>query len=328
MNRDFDEPVTPPAQPTGRGVLGGAVAVSLFLHAVVGFALIHRVDRQLEEMEEAPLLVELVPPPEPEEPEQPDPPEPEPEEEEEPEPEPEPEEQAQANQADAPPPPIPVLRPVYEFAEADTGPKPDPEDLTINQPDQPEPDTAEAEESETSDPQELAAAESLLSAPQSEQVEAVAEQVEAVERIIALLTGQIEPEQEPSAPAPEEEETDDEVLTPAELLFTDAIREDPTFRTAMNGLPRSRRAGLLCMTEMRDQLRAAQRPPEYLPSFSLPGGTVMEPREAAFRSGGQWYDLAFRCELNLDVTRVLKFSYRIGDVIPRSQWAGRGFPNL
>ena len=236
MNRDFDEPVTPPAQPTGRGVLGGAVAVSLFFHAVVGFALIHRVDRQLEEMEEAPLLVELVPPPEPEEPEQPDPPDPEPEEEEEPEPEPkpepEPEEQAQANQPDAPPPPIPVLRPVYEFAEADTGPKPDPEDLTITQPDQPEPDTAEADESETPDQQEPAAAEPLLSAPQSEQVEAVTERAEAVERIIALLTEQTESEQEPATPAPEEEATDDKVLTPAELLYTDAIREDPTFRTA------------------------------------------------------------------------------------------------
>ncbi len=323
MNRDLDEPIAPPAQPTGRGVLGGAVAVSLILHAVVGFALIHRVDRQLEEMEEAPLLVELVPPPEPEE----QPPEPEPEEEEpEPEPEPQSEDQAQASQPDAPPPPIPVLRPVYEFAETDTGPKPDPKDLTITQPDQPETDTAEAEESQTPEQQEPAAAEPILSAPQSEQVEAVTEQAEAVERIVALLTEQTESEQEPATLAPEEE-TDAKVLTPAELLYTDAIREDPTFRTAMNGLPRSRRAGLLCMTEMRDQLRAAQRPPEYLPSFSLPGGTVMEPREAAFRSGGQWFDLAFRCELNLEVTRVLKFSYRIGDAIPRSQWAQRGFPN-
>ena len=96
----------------------------------------------------------------------------------------------------------------------------------------------------------------------------------------------------------------------------------------MAGTPRSLRASLLCMTEMRDQLRAADRPPKVLPSYPMPAGTVLEPLRAAFRTQGQWYDLAFRCELDDVVTRVLNFSYRIGDAIPRAEWSQRGLPNL
>lgn len=116
--------------------------------------------------------------------------------------------------------------------------------------------------------------------------------------------------------------------TTATRLFSREISDDPRMRTAMNGMPHSARVDLLCMTELRAQLRVATPPyhADLLPSFRLESGTVLEPRRAAFRAGGQWYDLAFRCELNTQVTRVERFTFRVGAPVPRSDWSARGFP--
>lgn len=116
--------------------------------------------------------------------------------------------------------------------------------------------------------------------------------------------------------------------TTATRLFSRDISDDPRMRTAMNGMPQAARVDLLCMTELRAQLRTATPPyqPDLLPSFRLESGTVLQPRRAAFRAGGQWYDLAFRCELNTQVTRVESFTFRVGAPVPRSEWSARGFP--
>jgi Domain of Unknown Function (DUF930) len=61
-----------------------------------------------------------------------------------------------------------------------------------------------------------------------------------------------------------------------------------------------------------------------LPSFRPRGGNVLEPRIAAFRALGRWYDVAFRCETDGGVKRVVKFGFKIGEPIPKSQWLQRG----
>lgn len=116
--------------------------------------------------------------------------------------------------------------------------------------------------------------------------------------------------------------------TTATRLFSRDISDDPRMRTAMNGMPQAARVDLLCMTELRAQLRTATPPyqADLLPSFRLESGTVLQPRRAAFRAGGQWYDLAFRCELNTQVTRVESFTFRVGAPVPRAEWSARGFP--
>ncbi|WP_417768105.1 DUF930 domain-containing protein [Stappia sp.] len=116
--------------------------------------------------------------------------------------------------------------------------------------------------------------------------------------------------------------------TPATRLFSRDISDDPRMRMAMNGMPQAARADLLCMTELRAQLRTGTPPyhADLLPSFRLEAGNVLQPRRAAFRAGGQWYDLAFRCELNAGVTRVESFSHRVGEPVPRSEWSARRFP--
>ncbi len=114
-------------------------------------------------------------------------------------------------------------------------------------------------------------------------------------------------------------------MTAARELYSQDILNDPRARTAMRGMPEGQRLNLLCMTELRAQLTVASpAPPELLPSFRPRGGTVLEPARAAFRMGGRWFDVAFRCETDGEVTRVRTFSYRIGKLIPPGQWAERG----
>ncbi len=114
----------------------------------------------------------------------------------------------------------------------------------------------------------------------------------------------------------------------ATRLFSRDISDDPRMRTAMNGMPQAARVDLLCMTELRAQLRTATPPyhADLLPSFRFEAGNVLQPRRAAFRAGGQWYELAFRCELDAGVTRVESFTYRVGEPVPRAEWSTRGFP--
>lgn len=117
-------------------------------------------------------------------------------------------------------------------------------------------------------------------------------------------------------------------LTEAQRLYSPSATEALAAMTAMGDMPRDRRAGELCVTEMREQLRHANPPywPDLLPAYRLAQGTLMEVHEAAFRADGEWYDLAFRCEVDDRVTRVISFAFTVGDAIPRSQWKGRGLP--
>lgn len=115
-------------------------------------------------------------------------------------------------------------------------------------------------------------------------------------------------------------------LIRATRLFSRQASGDPRVQTAMRGIPRSDRMNRLCRTEMEGQLLAASPPrfPDFLPWFPQARGTVLQPRQVAFRSRGQWFNYAFRCEVDKAATKVLKFSYRIGSRIPPTDWARRG----
>jgi len=115
---------------------------------------------------------------------------------------------------------------------------------------------------------------------------------------------------------------------PGQELFSDQILGGARGRTAMAGLSGPQRLNLLCVTELRAQISSLypDRPAELLPSFRPAPGTVLEPARAAYRSRGQWYELNFRCETDPGVTRVERFSFRVGPPVPRSQWRARGFP--
>ncbi|MEO0978052.1 MAG: DUF930 domain-containing protein, partial [Pseudomonadota bacterium] len=100
---------------------------------------------------------------------------------------------------------------------------------------------------------------------------------------------------------------------------------NPRITSRMRGLTEGERLSLLCITELDAQLTAVSPvPPEALPRARARGGTVLEYQRVAFRSLGRWFDVAFRCETNAGVTRVERFSFKIGEEIPRSQWLARG----
>ncbi|MBV6648950.1 MAG: DUF930 domain-containing protein [Hoeflea sp.] len=100
--------------------------------------------------------------------------------------------------------------------------------------------------------------------------------------------------------------------------------------TAMRALPREERGSRLCTTELREQLRRAPEPyrVELLPAYRLPGGTVLAVPNAAFRAGGAWYNLSFRCTVDRDALRVTDFNFKVGTPIPRQNWRARGFPEF
>ncbi|MBC00655.1 MAG: hypothetical protein CML67_14065 [Rhodobacteraceae bacterium] len=135
---------------------------------------------------------------------------------------------------------------------------------------------------------------------------------------VRLPAGASEPARRPGAPR----------LTRSRELFSDRILGDSRTRTAMAGMSGPQRLNLLCLTELRAQIRDLypDRPAEILPSFRPQPGTVLAPVRAAYRSRGVWYDLDFRCETDPAVTRVEDFSFRVGPPVPRSQWLSRGFP--
>ena len=298
------------------------------LHTVVIGALMGVWNRQLAETEETPIMVELVPPPETAAPE----------------PVPQPKGDPNSEQPAEPQSELPVLQPVIEFAEADSAPRVDLDGRSENQTNRPElnepqpaeaddvsnpdtelPEVSREQDVEVSEEQAQEAGEPASLPDQLAGAEAAPDASGATEQTISLIVPTPRPEQNPEA---ETVETAAAAGTPPQS--NEAILDDPRLLTAMAGMPRSQRINLLCMTVMRNQLETARppRPPQYLPAFDLPEGNVLHPPEAAFLSRGQWFELAFRCEVNDGATKVEKFSYRVGEAIPRSQWLQRGFPSF
>jgi hypothetical protein len=222
-------------------------------------------------------------------------------------------EKADQNKAGIPPPaksgaarpvPIPTLRPVFQFGDRDAGPR--------KALDGDSPENAAKASTTHEDPDEKAPSETKT------------------------LTATRAGETDIPAAAPEKSsrtakpgKTPDKVeLQKATKLFLRSATDDPRAMTAMRNMPRDERGGWLCVTELREQLRNASPPyfPDLLPAFRLTDGSVMDVRKAAFRTGGRWYDLSYRCAVDKEATRVESFALHIGDPIPPGEWARRGLP--
>lgn len=273
--------------------LPASVAVHLLVLAILVLGLPEILPQSPEEQA---VEVELVPPEEESEPEPPTPAE----------------DSAEEEEAKASPPagddaglriPEPILNPVFQFGEDDTGPR---EALDGNSAqDAPASDEAQPEEDQQ-DP----AAPPELTAEGAEQQVPVPGEPETAEQV---------QEAEPESAVTLEE---------ARTLFSRSANGNPVAMTAMRNLPRDMRGGQLCVTELREQLFNAWPPyaPDLLPTQRLESGNVIDAMDAAFRQNGEWYELGYRCEVDADATRVVAFAYRVGDRIPRNEWARRGLP--
>ncbi|MEW9836454.1 DUF930 domain-containing protein [Mesorhizobium marinum] len=282
---------------------GWGFPASLAAHLVAAFLLIFGLPvLPFEAEQEQAISVDLVPP-EPQEEAKAPPPEPE-------KPPEAKAEEAPPPEGNAEPPPQSVLRPVFQFGEKDAGPKLSPGGDSAREGQAPSPAERAAEEQKAAAPQALAAAnadEQTQQAPEAPAPKA---------------------EHSPDAPADEADKAAQAKPEEGGTLSSHAATGDIVATTAINEVPRGVRAGRLCVTELREQMRNALPPyyPDLLPSYRLTTGTTIDAQKAAFRMNGEWYNLSYRCEVDDDATRVLSFVYQVGGRVPPGEAARRGLP--
>jgi len=298
MKNDTEDP-----RLVSRWALPGSLAAHLLVALLVIFGLPLPL---LESEEEQAVNVDLVPPPEPPQEAEPPLPPPPPE---------KPEEQAEAEpppaRDESAPPPPQVINPVFQFGEKDGGPREardgnSADDGPATPEAKPEPEKEESKEAEK--PQEPPA----LTASKSED---------------PVVQPDLPEVPEPTPPATEDEEVAS--TEQAKKLFSQNDTDDVLATAAMANVPRDVRAGRLCVTELREQLRNSWPPyyPDLLPSFRLEDDTtVIDAPKAAFRVNGEWYDLSYRCEVDRNATRVTAFAFRVGDMLPPAERQRRRLP--
>lgn len=306
MKDDADDP-----RLVSRWALPASLAAHLVVAALVIFGLPVSL---LQPEEEQAMNVDLVPPPKQPEEAKAKPPPPPP-----PPPQEKPEEPKQAK-ADEPPPagdetakqtPQPVINPVFQFGEKDAGPREardgnSPEEGSASPEAEREPENEPAKQ-ELKEPPALATAKS--------------------ENAIALPDAA-----EPPMPKPADAPKKQEAAKPKEAkkLFSQTATGDVIATAAMGNVPRGVRAGRLCVTELREQLRNSWPPyfPDLLPSYRLEEGmAVIDAPKAAFRVNGDWYDLSYRCEVDKNATKVVAFAFRVGDLLSPSERQRRRLPS-
>ncbi|MGF6176181.1 DUF930 domain-containing protein [Ensifer sp. 4252] len=118
----------------------------------------------------------------------------------------------------------------------------------------------------------------------------------------------------------------------AEELFSAKSIADPRVKQAMGQLPVKKRILQLCSIEALEQIRH-ERPkdfPDMLVPFGPSGGFIgkeqIDASGGAYRSKGNWYDVNFRCKVNLETVEVVSFSYAIGGIVPETAWKSRKLP--
>ncbi|MBD9371471.1 DUF930 domain-containing protein [Rhizobium sp. ARZ01] len=81
-----------------------------------------------------------------------------------------------------------------------------------------------------------------------------------------------------------------------------------------------------CDLEAMNRIKAAKlgyRPDKVIAySFGDPvtADNVLKAKGAVFRSEGEWYRLAFKCETTPDRFDVTTFKFRIGEMVAREDW--------
>lgn len=118
----------------------------------------------------------------------------------------------------------------------------------------------------------------------------------------------------------------------AEELFSAKSIADPRVKQAMGQLPVKKRILQLCSIEALEQIRH-QRPedfPDMLVPFGPSGGFIgkdqIDASGGAYRSKSNWYDVNFKCKVDLETVEVVSFSYAIGGIVPETAWKSRRLP--
>lgn len=116
-------------------------------------------------------------------------------------------------------------------------------------------------------------------------------------------------------------------LALAPLCADPALAIDARIRGQLEKLTPEERLEQRCDIEAMDQIsdgKGGFRPDKVIAyAFGDPklDGTTFRTKGAVFRSRGEWYRLSYKCEASDDRLEVNTFKYRIGDVVPREDWA-------
>ncbi|MNF17876.1 hypothetical protein D3C80_2216410 [compost metagenome] len=62
------------------------------------------------------------------------------------------------------------------------------------------------------------------------------------------------------------------------------------------------------------------------PSGGFIGKDQIDASGGAYRSKGNWYDVDFKCKVDLETVEVVSFSYAIGGIVPEMTWKSRKLP--
>lgn len=120
----------------------------------------------------------------------------------------------------------------------------------------------------------------------------------------------------------------------ARTLHSESVLANPRSRGAresLKTLEASERIEQLCNLEAMSQIHAwkAEFEPDRVVAYAMAGTkqtkSALEAEGAAFRSRKQWYGLRFRCEMAAN-GKVAGFQFRVGEAIPRSEWAAHDLP--
>ncbi|OBQ57976.1 DUF930 domain-containing protein [Mesorhizobium erdmanii] len=350
------------AQERRRNPLWG-IPASLILHVLVAALLVYGLSVPPQQpQEEQPVNVALVPPPDQPKPKPVPAPPPKPLEqkvekpaEQKVEKPPPPEKQARK------PPPVEVLKPVFQFGDKDTGPRksldgasaqdgsPSPAKDDISKPPvEPKPadnqpvtqpnterraDPTKADETPVTQPTE---AKPTQDADKQAALDAAKQEgaVPAADGEIELPPSAEAPKPKPAkAPKPSPSKASKSAsrngsgLPGARRLYSQDATGDALATTSMGGVPRNERASLLCASELQQQLVEGSYFPYQWPKVPLKSGNIVDGSDVAFSTTTTWYHLSFRCEVDTDATRVLSLNFRVGAVIPPSEWAGLKLPS-
>lgn len=118
-------------------------------------------------------------------------------------------------------------------------------------------------------------------------------------------------------------------LIQANQLLSAKVLADPRSakaRKALQGLVPSERIVQLCNIEAMEQVHVwkAEFQPDFLVAYAMAdtklSGRRLQADGGAFRSKQRWYNIGFTCEVTADQKEVVSFAFRVGDVIPKSQW--------
>ncbi|MCJ7993454.1 DUF930 domain-containing protein [Rhizobium cremeum] len=315
---------------------GRGLVLSVALHLIVLAVFLTKLPALPElPQEEESVAVELVPPPE----EKPKPEEPKKEEEKKAEPPPPPPPlPVEEKKAEEPPPPVPVLKPATLFGEKDSGTHGDLRGDAEGKEADKSVETPPIEEKQ--EPEAAKAGELPAEAEPENTTESVDQPVDGA----AVEEGETEfptdqalalaapPPPKPAKPAETRDANESDaplVPKPVKQLYTASSADDAISMSSMTGESRGERISRLCGTELQAQLFRSSPPyvPYALPVFTLRSGNVVDAPRAAFGDvKGVWYDLALRCTVDEDATRVVDFSFTVGAPVPRSEWKKRRFP--